>query len=443
MNEIGETADRFELAHAHSIPNDRKDRYPNSNTQKQNGGKGDGPRKANAEKSSTGDHQVGPRDTITCFRCNKKGHFQRDCPQPMKALGVGAVTQVCPSYGCSDLPANTAPAVVNGHRGFVLYDTGCAYPVLVRTRYVRPTDHTKETVLVQYANCAEEQLPIAWVELDTPYMSGRVKAACMTSLSHDVVLGCKYVLPQPNPETCREAAVVAAVTRAQESKRSSETKPVVVTPLPVKNLLPGELRELQRNDVTLAKCFKRAELNSNQDEVSGKGAYILKNGILFRQGRDKTATKQLVVPQSKRAEVLSLAHAGLFGGHMGMGTTQNRVGREFTWPGVGKDVERFCRSCDRCQRMAPKSEQRPVPLGEVPVVDKPFECVAMDLIGPIHPASGRGHQYILTVMDQATRYPEAVALKTIGTEAVAVALWEYGHDLGHRVRSSPTRARTS
>ena len=34
-----------------------------------------------------------------------------------------------------------------------------------------------------------------------------------------------------------------------------------------------------------------------------------------------------------------------------------------------------------------------------------------------------GHQYILTVMDQATRYPEAVALRTIGTEAVAEALW--------------------
>ena len=95
----------------------------------------------------------------------------------------------------------------------------------------------------------------------------------------------------------------------------------------MKNLLPGELRELQRNDVTLAKCFKMAELNSNQDVASGKGANVFKHGILFRQGRDTNATKQLVVPQSKRAEVLSLAHAGLFGGHMGMGTTQKRVKR--------------------------------------------------------------------------------------------------------------------
>ena len=65
-------------------------------------------------------------------------------------------------------------------------------------------------------------------------------------------------------------------------------------------------------------------------------------------------TKQLVVPQSKHSEVLSLAHEGLFGEHMGMQKTLDRVLNVFYWPSVGSDVKRHCRSCDRYQRTSLK-----------------------------------------------------------------------------------------
>ena len=83
------------------------------------------------------------------------------------------------------------------------------------------------------------------------------------------------------------------------------------------------------------------------------------------------------MPQFKRSEVLSLAHEGLFGGHMGMQKTLDRVLNVFYWPGVGSDVKRHCRSCDRCQRTSLKGSQ----LGRVPVDDEPLRCVAMDLSG--------------------------------------------------------------
>jgi len=48
--------------------------------------------------------------------------------------------------------------------------------------------------------------------------------------------------------------------------------------------------------------------------------------------------------------------------------------------------------------------------------------VAVDLIGEIKPVSEQGHpQYILTLVDYTTRYPEAVALKNIDTATVAEA----------------------
>ncbi|XP_043212021.1 uncharacterized protein LOC122376289 [Amphibalanus amphitrite] len=56
--------------------------------------------------------------------------------------------------------------------------------------------------------------------------------------------------------------------------------------------------------------------------------------------------------------------------------------------------------------------------------------VALDLNGPIHPPSEEGHRYILTLVDYATRYPEAVPLKTCTAEAVAEALIDLYSRLG-------------
>ena len=58
----------------------------------------------------------------------------------------------------------------------------------------------------------------------------------------------------------------------------------------------------------------------------------------------------------------------------------------------------------------------------MPIIDTPFKRVAIDIVCEIFPASSRGHRYILTVVDFATRYPEAVALKNITTTVVAEAL---------------------
>ena len=44
----------------------------------------------------------------------------------------------------------------------------------------------------------------------------------------------------------------------------------------------------------------------------------------------------------------------------------------------------------------------------------PFKGVDVDLSGPISPASEKGHRYTLT-LDYATRYPEAVILKSVET----------------------------
>ena len=136
---------------------------------------------------------------------------------------------------------------------------------------------------MRYANSCEERLPIAWVDIETPYVKGRVKAACVAALACDLVLGCRYVLPQPNPATCCRATVAAVETRAQKQKRASASKPVAVPPIPVMNLLPGDLKDLQQKNPTLRTCIRRAQKDAALDETSNKAAFLFRNGILFCQ----------------------------------------------------------------------------------------------------------------------------------------------------------------
>ena len=109
-------------------------------------------------------------------------------------------------------------------------------------------------------------------------------------------------------------------------------------------------------------------------------------------------------------------------GHLRVNKSLDRVLSQFYWPEVMGDVTRYCRSCDTCQRTTRKGRVTKAPLQKMPIVSVPFHRVGIDLIGPIVPASSSGNKYILTVVDYATRYPEAVALPGISTEQVAEAL---------------------
>ena len=57
----------------------------------------------------------------------------------------------------------------------------------------------------------------------------------------------------------------------------------------------------------------------------------------------------------------------------------------------------------------------------LPVIAEPFSRIAMDIVGPL-PRSRSGNRYVLVICDYATRYPEAVALRSMDAENVAEEL---------------------
>ena len=213
------------------------------------------------------------------------------------------------------------------------------------------------------------------------------------------------------------------VTRAQ-AKKSDKVHPLKVKEA-MSSVDKSTIENLQKKDSTLKKCFDRIGKPIIRENYVGE--FYKKNGLLYRKHQEtKTGRSfnQLVVPKELRRQVMSVNHESAFSGHLGAKKTEVRILPNFFWPGLRQDVIRFCRSCDVCQRTVKRGSVRKVPLGSMPLIDTPFKRVAVDIVGPIAPPSEAGHRYILTLVDYATRYPEAVPLKKITTEAVAEALFD-------------------
>ncbi len=118
-----------------------------------------------------------------------------------------------------------------------------------------------------------------------------------------------------------------------------------------------------------------------------KMGYSWGGGLLYHTIVDDgdSEKKRLVLPKSRRAKVLELAHDRT--GHVGIKKMRALINSRFVWPGIGKDVTNFVQSCNMCARMN-KSGNRQAQLVERPIVTEPFESVAVDIIGPLPKAKG-------------------------------------------------------
>ena len=184
-------------------------------------------------------------------------------------------------------------------------------------------------------------------------------------------------------------------------------------------LTQHELQGLQNEDKTLTTARKVAA--GNQDLGAGT-IFYQKDGILYRKwlppGRNEDMTiDQLVVPQKCRGALLKIAHSIPLAGHLGRDKTTQRLLQRFYWPTLYQDVRNYCKRCGECQK-ARGHKVLKAPLIPLPVVGEPFERIAMDIVGPL-PQSSSGNKYILVICDYATRYPEAISLRSIEAEKIA------------------------
>ncbi|XP_075539731.1 uncharacterized protein LOC142574564 [Dermacentor variabilis] len=353
----------------------------------------------------------------------------------------------------------------------VLRDTGCN-TVVVRLSLVPEDKMTGTKSPVFLLDLTIHYLPEAIVYLESPFFTGVARVKCMRDPLYDVVLGniegarapddpanswaplkhnsdktnfpanrmsstAQAELPDAEGQTLSTAKYTAASSGHTEDYESDTelvavTKEMKIRSLPTLPVSPsavtgieqGKLKALQRNDGSLSGCFEKVGKIMVADGRASE--YYLKDDILYRKHTVSGGKilDQLVVPKDLRGMVMKLAHEGILAGHQGVTKTVDRIVAEFYWPGVQSETKRFVKSCDVCQRTVPRHLVGRAPLGTMPVIDTPFARVGIDIIGPLSPTSDKGNRYILTMVDFATRYPDAVALSSTESRTVAEGLVE-------------------
>ena len=154
--------------------------------------------------------------------------------------------------------------------------------------------------------------------------------------------------------------------------------------------------------------------------------YYTKSGILMRKFRPSDAKldeswrirHQIVLPQSYRDNVLSIAHDIPLAGHLGSNKTTDRILQHFFRPGIRGSVAKHYKKCHPYQIVGkPNKTILRAPLHPIPAFDEAFSKVIIDCVGPL-PKTKSGNEYLLTIMCSSTRFPEAIPLRNIKAKRI-------------------------
>jgi len=189
----------------------------------------------------------------------------------------------------------------------------------------------------------------------------------------------------------------------------------------------AQLIKLQNDDNELTELFKLAD---NKNDVDANHChYTVHDGILMRVWRNSKlpqqqefGIKQIVVPKLLRSQLLHIAHSIPAAGHLAAKKTLDRLLQHFWWPNVNQSVKQYCQTCDSCQRLGKGGTPQRAPLHNLPLVSEPFSRIAIDIIGPLPVCNETENRFILTILDLATHYPDAIPLKQHTAKDIALAL---------------------
>ena len=413
--EMSTLADRYAIAHK-SYP--REDRKPQKSKYSESL---DISKDSKAKTSSS---------KITCYICGEGGHIARSCPnKPRSKKNTIEISHV--------LDNNTVigPMVcgtVNGvYVSTILRDTGCNGVVVSEDLVPAPDPgNCSFTTLIDYLG-REDRFPRVKVYIKCPYYEGWVKAArapikyCTVLLGN--IPGVQDPVQSSGSDNFSSQVEVNAVTR-QQAKRSNVTHPLISgIPFDITSNYNDFVREQQKCP-SLREVRQRCKDGVEKTYKNGlKCKFVMNSGLIYRKilqckKQQLVNKEQLVVPEKFIKIILQVSHDIPIGGHYSHRKTYDKVKSSFWWSGMTSDVYKYCKTCDICQKAAVSGRLRKAPMVKVPVIPTPFYRVAIDIVGPIVPASAEGHRYILTLVDYASSFTEAIPLKAITSIDIAEAL---------------------
>ncbi|XP_063615959.1 uncharacterized protein LOC134789212, partial [Penaeus indicus] len=325
------------------------------------------------------DPNVSLKDVI-CHHCSKAGHIRPSCPELKFSKSktfqtVNAAFEADINYD----QGITCEGSLYGKPVNVLFDSGCS-SIIVKESLV-PASVKRGKVVTLYDYLGERrEFPTARCLIKSKFLNGWFNVVVAPIKFTDILVGIvpgvkvsSVNIPSIKvTETPQRSDVNAVATRAAKAKE---------------NIGPDKL---------IVPNFKFENV-SKQDFIDAQSSCPSLEHI-----RSKEISKTIVTVKSR--------------------STAEKIFLEFFWPGADAEIKRYCRSCHACQKTVPKGKIRKAPMVQMPIISEPFSRVAIDIVGPISPPSSRGHKYMLTLVDMATRFPEAVPLRNIDSVTVAEAL---------------------
>ncbi len=125
---------------------------------------------------------------------------------------------------------------------------------------------------------------------------------------------------------------------------------------------------------------------------------------------DELNYERIIAPESLYPQILRRLHDDREGGHLGIDQTFYSVSKRFYWPYMYTYVRKYVSSCDICQKNT-YSNQKPQGLMQPVRIEKPWERLSVDLIGPM-PKTKKGNEYALVVIDTASNWVECFPLRS-------------------------------
>ena len=102
---------------------------------------------------------------------------------------------------------------------------------------------------------------------------------------------------------------------------------------------------------------------------------------------------------------------------MGTRRTIDKIAKRFYWPKLIDDITNYIRACPSCQGRK-GIQKKPAGLLQCIKVERPFQKVGIDLLGPF-PLSKMGNNNIIVAVDYLTKWVELKALPNGKAEQVA------------------------
>ena len=262
------------------------------------------------------------RRNVKCFLCSQMGHISSNCPEKWKKsekvgcsqeyedreidteVGATALVSEVSDEDTSDEDIEISNVIwtrnkgempvyrgkVGKHSVQTLRDTGCSC-VVVKRKFVKDGQLTGKTRAVIQMLGTSARLPVAKIDIDTPYLKGEVEALCAEDSLYDLIIGNGEGAREPkdpNPEWEEGGAME---TRAQKKKTMGNR--------------PLKVKDCQDEDITPEEYLKRQQEDRSLDRLrEAQGRYKYHYDKQSRPRRLKTGDEVLVLLPTNQNKLL-------------------------------------------------------------------------------------------------------------------------------------------